>query len=131
MAWLTPREQVEQTLTDVLAAVEANDLPTTLSFLASSAVDTRSDAETLMPRLEISRARVLDTPKIEVHEDEAEVVFRAFFKAREKTSGHDGGYMDDVTVHFERDGERWLIREVMPAVPWRGGDGKLPDFKIP
>lgn len=129
--WLTPREQVERTLREVLVAVEEDDLPRTLSYLAPSAVDSRTDAETLMPRLDIYRARALDTPQIVVNGDEATVNFRAFIKARDKSSGADGGYLDDVQVRFEYDGRRWLVSEVRPAKPWQSGDAEGLELQLP
>jgi hypothetical protein len=129
--WITPREAVAQTLEEVLAAVEADDLPTTLSYLSQFAVDVRSDAETLMPRLVIERARAIDTPKITVNGEDATVEFRALFKARDRQSGHDGGYMDDVTVGFVHEDERWLIRDVRPAKPWRGRTRELKEIDLP
>src|SRR6188768_1040699 len=68
-SWLieTPREAVERTLYELAATVEANDVKGTLGFLAPSAnPELRKDVETLMPLVQIDRARIVGETEIEL-----------------------------------------------------------------
>ena len=110
----TPREAVERTLYQLAATVEANDVPGTLAFLAPTA-DTRirQDVETLMPLVNIERARVLGTPQIEVSEgndpNTATVRCRGMIIATVTQSGMRGGQEDQLTMNWVHRGDRWLV----------------------
>ena len=98
---VTPREAVRQTLREVITAIEANDLPATLSTISTTAVEVRSDAETLMPRLEVIRAGVTDTPVIKLDGDtQATAEFRAIVEVIDRRTGLKAGYFDDLAVTF-------------------------------
>ncbi len=129
-SWLivTPREAVETSLKSLAAAVEANDLPGTLDHIAPGAYLVRSDAETLMPQVTVSKARVMSTPKIELSPPddptEAVVRFRAFVELIRKRDGMRGGRMGDLTVTFVREGDRWLVESYEPERDLRGNLGR-------
>jgi hypothetical protein len=128
--WIeTPREQVATTLQQLLDAIETNDVPGVLSYLSPQAGDVRSDAETLMPKLEIERANSAGEVEItldnESNPTEATAKFEGFIVATDISSGMRGGYNDGVTVIFERAGDRWLVRECIPEVDWRREASKL------
>lgn len=115
---VTPREAVEHTLYAILETIESDDLQGTLAFVSSSATEVRADAESLMPKLDIIKARTLDLPVIEVqNEDQATATFKGFIQVKMKRSGHRGGYSDDITVQFKRENDHWLVAGYKPAKP--------------
>ena len=123
--WLieTPREAVARTLNEIAAAIEANDLPGVLDYIAPSASEVRSDAETLMPLVVVEKARILGTPDIEIDAGpnlrKATVECQALVHVVVKQNGMKGPYMDRVMIYFvERDG-RWLIESYTPKQDWR------------
>ena len=125
---MTPREAVGQTLREVIAAIEANDLPVTLSTISATAVEVRSDAETLMRRLEVIRAGVTDTPVIKLDgPTNATAEFRAFVEVIDRHTGMKGGYFDDLVITFHREGDRWKIVAYRPVKSWREGVKRLKD----
>lgn len=54
---VTEREKVESALAELLAAVEANDVPGALVWINPAAVDMRADAQALMPSVKVDQAR--------------------------------------------------------------------------
>ena len=119
----TPREAVERTLNELAAAIEANDLPGVLAYIAPTAGEVRKDAETLMPLVIVNKARVLGTPEITVDESaepfSATAKCQGFVDVTVRQNGVKGPYMDRVEIHFVADGDRWLIESYTPARDWR------------
>jgi hypothetical protein len=64
---VTDREQVEATLDELMAAVEANDVPAALAFIDPAAVDMRADAQALMPTVKVDTARATSV-EVELNE---------------------------------------------------------------
>jgi hypothetical protein len=62
----TDREQIDQLLHDVAAAVQRNDLPTTLSYIHPNAVEGLQRAKNEMPKYEFTEARITGIKSIEV-----------------------------------------------------------------
>lgn len=129
--WLmeTPREAIERTLYELAAAVEANDVPATLTFLASSAdAEVRSDVETLMPLVNIERARIIGTPKIEVDNvpdpSSATAQMRGIIVATIKRNGMKGGQEDELTLTLVRSGDRWLVESYTSKRNWHRALGR-------
>jgi hypothetical protein len=129
--WLleTPREAVERRLYELAAAVEANDVPATLAFLAPSAdVRIREDVEELMPLVHVERARIIGTPQIDVPEGArpttATVECRGIVIATVKQSGMKGGQDDRLTLHWVRDGDRWLVESYTSNRNWHRALGR-------
>lgn len=119
----TPREAVERTLYQLAATVEANDLPGALSYVAPSADPAvRAQIEREMPQVNIERARVRGTPKIEVASGSdpatATVECRGLIIAVVKHNGMKGGAEDEVTLQFVRHGDRWLIDSFTTKKNW-------------
>lgn len=117
----TPREAVERTLYELASAVEANDVPAALSFVATSATPAlRSEIERQMPQVKIERARVLGTPKIEVSADArtATVQCKGMILAVLKQNGLKGGAQDDVKFDFVKIGDRWLVENYSSKENW-------------
>jgi len=124
---ITPREAVERTLYDLATAIEADDLPAVLRFIAPAAVEVRSDAETLMPLVEVEKARILGTPQIAVDETArpmtATVNCQGLADVTVKQSGMKGPYMDRVQINFVESGGEWLIESYTPKRDWRRAAG--------
>jgi hypothetical protein len=125
----TPREAVERTLYQLAATVEANDVPGTLAFLASSAnPEIRVEIERQMPLVKIERARVLGTPRIEVQggpdATTATVQCRGLIIATTKQNGMKGAGDDELTITFVRDGDRWLLEDYKSKRNWNHGLGR-------
>lgn len=122
--WIeTPREAVERTLYELAAAVEANDVPGALSYLAAGATpEIRRDIERHMPQLKIERARVLGSPKVEVASGpdpaSATVQCRGLIIAVDKRNGMKGGADDELTLQFVRVGDRWLVESYASKHNW-------------
>jgi hypothetical protein len=123
--WLleTPREAVARTLYEIAGAIEADDLPGVLTYIAPSSTEVRADAETLVPLVVVEKARILGTPNIDVDDTtnprKATVNCQAMVNVVVKQNGLKGPYMDRVTIDFvERDG-RWLIESYTPKQDWR------------
>ena len=121
--WETPREAVERTLYELAATVEANDVSGTLAFLAPTADQAiRRDVEELMPLVNIERARILGTPKIEVASGDppaaATVQCRGLIIATIKRTGMKGGQNDELTMQWVRSGERWLVESYTSQRNW-------------
>jgi hypothetical protein len=118
----TPREAVERTLNELADAIEENDLPGVLTFIAPTALEVRSDAETLMPLVKVKKANIIGTPDIAVDErarpPTAAAKCQGFVDVTVRQNGMHGGYMDRVTIHFVADGDRWLIESYTPTRDW-------------
>jgi hypothetical protein len=119
----TPREAVERTLYELADAVETNDIPGALQFIAPGASKIRNDIETMMPLVMIDTANVLGTPLIEVNGTDrplaAKVECRGFFHGTVKQNGMKGGDAAQITIFFVSDGDRWLVSEYEPSKDWR------------
>jgi hypothetical protein len=120
---VTPREAVEETLYRLAAAIEADDLAGVLRFIEPTATEIRSDAETLMPLVDVERARIIGTPEVTVDESAqpatATVNCQALVDVTVKQNGMKGPYMDRVQIHFVRSNDDWLIESYTPAQDWR------------
>ena len=119
----TPREAVERTLYELAAAVEANDVAGTMSFIAPSAApEIRHEIERQMPLVKIDRARVIGSPKIEVASGPdpttARVHCRGLIVAIIKQNGMKGGAEDEVSLEFVRNGDRWLVESYTSKRNW-------------
>ncbi len=119
----TPRETVARTLNELADAIEANDVTGVLTFIAPTANEVRTDAESLMPLVEVNKANIIGTPDITVDASTqpptATVKCQGFIDVTVRQNGMHGGYMDSVTIHFVADGDRWLIESYTPARDWR------------
>lgn len=124
----TPREAVERSLYELAATVEANDVQGALAFMAQGASPQfRSDVTTLMPLVKIERARVVDTPKINVNErgDAATVECHGMVLAINRRDGMKGGAEDHVTMTWVRQGDRWLVQSYASDKSWHSAVGKV------
>ncbi len=129
--WLleTPREAVERRLYALAAAVEANDVAATLTYLAPTADPRlRSDVETLMPLAKIERARIIGTPRIEVQAGPDAVTAlaqcRGIIVATIKQSGMKGGQEDQLTLTWVRRGDNWYLESYTSKRNWHRALGR-------
>jgi hypothetical protein len=127
--WETPREAVERTLYEIAAAVEANDVPATLQHLAPTAnAAIKSDVETMMPMVEIERARIMGNPIIEVGPGDeptaATATIRGIILARIKRTGMKGGQNDDLTLTLVRNGDHWHVESYTSKRNWHRALGR-------
>ena len=120
---ITPREAVAQTLNELAAAIEADDVPAVLAFIAPGAKSVRDDAESLMPLVTVEKARIVSTPQIDVDESAqpatATVRCQGLVDVTIKQNGMKGPYLDRVEIRFVRVGDRWLIESYKPEKDWR------------
>lgn len=124
-SWLieTPREAVERTLYELAATVEANDVKSTLGFLAPTASkQLRQDVETLMPLVRIELARVTGETQIDLEGTPkptgAIVHCRGAIQAVNKKDGMKGGAMDKLVLKWvSRDG-RWMLESYTSEKNW-------------
>jgi hypothetical protein len=124
----TPREAVERTLYQLAATVESNDVPGTLAFLAPSAApQLRKDVETLMPQVRIERARIIGTPQIEMYPNDAGATIqcRGIILAVNKRDGMKGGDDDRLVLEWERQGDRWFLKNYTSQKDWNAAVRQL------
>ncbi|MEN1681546.1 MAG: hypothetical protein AAGJ46_18345 [Planctomycetota bacterium] len=126
-AWQTPAEQVHSAFEELLAAVEANDLPAVLAGLSPAATQVRADAQKLMPEFAIEKARVIGAVNVVPLSDATgyAVEARVFVQAGHRRTGMKGGKMADVVFTFDRQGERWLLTGYDASDDWRRGAAEL------
>jgi hypothetical protein len=121
----TPREAVERTLYELAETVEANDVAGALGFVAPSAnSQIRKDIERLMPLVNIERARVMGTPKIEFEANRAFVKCRGIIIATNKQNGMKGGAEDELTMTWVQVGNRWLVKDYTSQRNWNRALGR-------
>jgi hypothetical protein len=111
---VSDREQVETGVDSVLAAVEANDLPTVLTWIDPAAVSVRADVQALMPLVKVDKARAMGEIEVTINDaanpPTAMSRFRAFLDGVHGSSGMRVAYFNQqVDVDWVKQGDRWLI----------------------
>jgi hypothetical protein len=126
---VTPREAVQQSVRELLAVIEADDLPGVLAKIAPSEGAMRSDAELLMPQFDINKARATGEIEVAIDRDQtpptAAATFRFFADVLHRKSGMKGGYFDNVTIFFKEQAERWVVTGYSTDKDWRKDAGRL------
>ena len=112
----TEREQIERAVPEVLAAVEANDLPGVLASIDPAAAQVRGDASALMPLIKVEKARALSAIEVEINSSTAPPTalsrFRGFLQGIHTRSGMQVGYFNQqVDINWVKRGEQWLIED--------------------
>jgi hypothetical protein len=125
----TPREAVERSLYELAATVEANDVKGALSYLAPTAdAQIRKDVETLMPLVQIDRARIIGTPEIALEGganiSSATVKCRGVILALNKRDGMKGGAEDHLVLKWVLRDNRWLIESYTSQKNWNRAVGR-------
>jgi hypothetical protein len=131
ISWVieTPREAVERSLYNLAATVEANDVKGALSYLAPSAdAQLRKDVETLMPLVQIDRARIIGTPEIALaggaNISSATVKCRGVILAVNKRDGMKGGAEDHLVLKWILQDKRWLLESYTSQRNWNRAVGR-------
>jgi hypothetical protein len=130
-SWLieTPREAVERSLYELAARVEANDVKGALSYLAPSAdAQLRKDVETLMPLVQIDRARIIGEPEINLeggaNANSATVKCRGIIMAVNRKDGMKGGAEDHLVLKWVLHENRWLVESYTSQRNWNRAVGR-------
>ncbi len=109
---ITPSEEVEQSVTDLLSAIEANDLPGVLGRIDPTAKHVQTDAETLMPQVKV-KATGSTAVRVEVDESANPPRATAHFRGRiDGTHSRTGArifFFDQVEIDWQKSGDSWLI----------------------
>ncbi len=114
---VTPREEVEQALSSLLAAVESNELPSVLALIDPAATQVRSDAETLMPMIDVTDTGA-SAIQIEVESTSATVHCRGKLRGIHRSSGAAMMFFDKVEFQWIRRDEQWLLEDFVAY--WKG-----------
>lgn len=120
MLIVTPREEVQQSVDEVLAAIESNEVSNVLAFADPGATQLRSEIEALMPMVKVE-----DTGAASVQiecEGRAPTEAIARFKGRVRGVHGKSGiaifYFDDVELNWVRREGRWLLEDF--TAYWKG-----------
>jgi len=127
LAWLeavviTEKEQVEVAVTEILAAIQKNDLQAVLDCIDPAAEAVRSDAERLMPMVNV---RNTGSSSLQINLDDAEskplhatASLRARIEGTHQRSGQRVFYFDEVMIDWIKRDEDWLVEDYQAK--WRG-----------
>ena len=108
---VTDREQIEASVVELLLAIEENDLPAVLTWIAPSATEVRGDAETLMPLVKVGDTAAASL-RVEVDGDSTAVAkFRGKIDGIHRNSGQRVFYFEEVHLDWVKRNERWLVRD--------------------
>ncbi|MBX7072583.1 MAG: hypothetical protein K1X71_05505 [Pirellulales bacterium] len=129
---VTDREQVEAALDDVAAGLVANDLTAVLARIAPEASQLRAVAETNMPRVKFTEAKIRDltvTINRFTSPPSAEARFRGIISAND-TKGQFpyDHFMQRFTVKLRSEGDEWLLTDyeakaIDDKLPWQNPTG--------
>ena len=115
---VTEREEVEDALHGIAAAMETNRIEAVLAYIAPDAIPMRSAVQSILPTIEVIEAkaggdikiifnRVIDPPT-------ARVEFIGRVKAKSHSPGQQFPYENFIrrfTVKLRKEGDRWLLTE--------------------
>lgn len=121
---VTDREEIQDTIAQMAAALEANDLPRFLQHVDQNNQTTRFAAEQAMQRIEVERVGYRDVQVVmnyTVDPPEATVRLRATFHGRYHAEMIAGGPMEgqlpprpliaEIDFAFDPDKQAWLVTE--------------------
>jgi hypothetical protein len=117
---VTEREQVEAALDGLAAALETNEVPKVLEFLAPDAPRIRSEAEARLPGVEIQHANVGGDLRITINELASPPSATATFTGRIHGKDRSGvfpyeNYVRRFTVQLRQQNGRWLLYDYQEA----------------
>ncbi len=112
---VTPVEEVQGVIYATVAALEANDSQAVLARISPGATRVRAVVERRMPRIEITKARILGRLKIVINEltipPSARASFQGMINGRAGADRHNITYFGRFTITLRREGDRWLISD--------------------
>ena len=110
---VTDREAVEYALADMLAAIEANDLPAATAFVDPAAPGIKSDMEALIPQVKVNNANaaaVAVETNSAANPPTATSRFQAYLHGTHGSSGQPLAYINQrVDIEWVKRGEQWLV----------------------
>jgi hypothetical protein len=117
--WLvvTEREEVEDTLYGAAAALEANDPPQVLQFIASDATEMRAAVQRTLPQFEIGEAKIGDLKinfnrMMEPPTATAQFIGRITAKTRSEAERLPReNFIRPFEITLRREGDRWLLSD--------------------
>lgn len=122
---VTERESVQMALVDLLAHIEADDLPGVVQRLDPQS-NIRADAETLMPKFDIYKARSNGNIDVVFQDpDTATASFGFAANVRHHESGVQGPYFDRVQIDFVRRDGQWVVTGYATDKDWRRDAARL------
>jgi hypothetical protein len=112
---VTDREAIEDSVEEVLAAIEANNVQGVLANIDPAAAGVRSDVEALMPQIKVISANaggILVEVQVAATAPTATSQFRAFLQGTHGSSGMSVAYINQrVDIEWVKRGDRWLISD--------------------
>lgn len=108
---ITPSEEVEESLTALMAAIEANDLPGVVGAIDPAAKAIRTEAETLMPQVKIKETGMASV-QVELDDSnplEATAFFRGRIDGTHARTGVRVFYFDQVEIDWRKAGDTWRV----------------------
>lgn len=114
---VTPSEQVEAALANILAAVADNNTAEVVKYIDPTASAVLSEAETLMPLVKVEDTGATAI-KTQVHGDSATVNCRGRLRGTHTKSGTPVVYFDQVDFQWVRRGDQWLLEDF--TAYWKG-----------
>ena len=111
---VTDREQVEDTLQQLMADIESEDVPSVLAHIDPQASKMRGDIKKLMPQANIKDAGATAV-RIEVDTDSKPPTATSRFRGRldgvHRRSGMRVFFFDEVEISWVKRGDQWLAEE--------------------
>jgi hypothetical protein len=111
---ITPSEEVEQAVVDIMDAIQANDMPGVVGMIDPSAMKVRSDAETVMPQMRVNSTGN-SSLRVELDESASPAKATSFFRGKiDGVHGKTGArafYFDQVEVDWQKAGDKWLVTD--------------------
>ena len=119
---VTDAEHIKTATTALMRALEQNDLPGLLTHIDPAASQVRSDAETLMPLVQLKDTGAASI-QVEVDSSlspaQAECEFHAKVDGVHTRSGMRLFYFDRVQATWTKQGDRWLLTDYTPLYDGR------------
>ncbi len=112
----TATEEVEEALQGLAAALESDDVPTVLTFVAPDATGVRGAAERHMPRYQINTVNIARDLEVTIDDTADPPTAVARFTCRVNANDRRGQvpYQNAIlefTMKYRKDGDRWLLYE--------------------
>ncbi|RIK76174.1 MAG: hypothetical protein DCC67_14250 [Planctomycetota bacterium] len=110
---VTDREEVEQSIAELFAAIEANDVQRTLRQVDPNS-SVPADVRALMPLIHVEKARTMGSQGIQVHLDQepptAVSSGKVALTGTHASSGAPVGYVNQrVEITWTKPGDRWMV----------------------
>jgi hypothetical protein len=109
---ITPSEEVELAVVEIMDAIQANDVPGVVALIDPSATKVRTDAETLMPQVKVN-ATGNSSLRVELDESASPAKATSFFRGKidgvHSRTGARAIYFDQVEVDWQKSGDKWLV----------------------